>query len=646
MIDGFYSKYTGLASKRQSLRIGFVQILWILVGGCLLGGMPHNAFASYQIKHRQSSSNQIYSKTDIWQVLRKEMNLDHQADRPEVRAQVQWFLKHPKFMYQLAENAKPYMYYVLHQIRVRKLPIELILLPMIESGYNPFAYSKAGAAGLWQMMPGTASGFGLKQTWWYDGRRDVIASTNAALDYLAYLEDFFNGDWELAIAAYDSGEGSVLNAVRRNVAKGAKTDFWSLHLPQETLAYIPKVLALAEIFTHPNKYDVELPVIPNEPYMMVVDVGTQIDLKTAASLSNLSLADLLKLNPGYNRWATSPDGPFKLVLPIEKVDFFKHNLAELPETKRVTWKRYKVTRNDTLGGIAQTFHTSSSLLKEVNKLSSDTIHVGDTLFIPLSTARLPYQVIQSAQKYVDADQKQLPGPRKIVYTVQSNDSLWKVSNKFHVKEAAIQFWNGMKRGQVLQPGEQIIMWVKPSQSNKNPLKVQEVSYEVVAGDTLGKIARHFNTTIDTIKQLNHLTSNALHPGQALQVYQNLLVKYDDDQAVISYQILPGDSLNKIAYQFDTSPEVIKALNGLNTVSLKAGDSLMVIPHALPSLKNPHNHRHTPPQKKVYLVQPGDSLSQIARKLNVSVAELKHWNGGNGRSKALVLHPYTLLTVYL
>jgi membrane-bound lytic murein transglycosylase D len=611
---------------------------------------PVSGLASSHAHQTEADPNQavldsLFPTNDLWKVLRRDMNLDHQADRPEVKAQIQWFLKHPKFISLIANNAKPYLYYVLLQIRQHKLPTELVLLPIIESGYDPFAYSPAGAAGLWQMMPGTASGFGLKQTWWYDGRRDVVASTKAALDYLAYLDNFFNGNWELAIAAYDSGEGSVLTAIRRNVAKGASTDFWSLHLPQETRAYIPKVLALAEIISHPNKYSIDLPPIPNKPYMTVVDVGTQIDLKTAASLSGMSLESFLKLNPGFNRWATSPDGPFELVLPIEKVQQFQAKLAKLPDSKRVTWKRYTVARGDSLGKLAEKFHTTVALLTQINKLSSSEIHVGQLLFIPMSTNRLPSQVIRSAQKYLDVEQQHLAGPQQIVYTVQGNDSLWKIAKRFHVRASAIQFWNGMKRDSVLKPGLKIVMWVKPSKKDRNPLKVQEVAYTVKSGDTLGKIAAKFNTTSETLLQLNHLSSSSISPGQSLLVYKNLLVRYDDDKLMVTYEVESGDSLGSIAKQFDTSTAVIKQLNGLNSARLKIGESLMIVPHALPSINNPHLHKQTPPQKMLYLVQPNDSLILIAKKFNVTVDQIRGWNV-TAPDSTMTLQAYELITIYI
>src|SRR5579872_1697739 len=203
--------------------------------------------------------NRYYNADNVWDALRLEFNLPHYENNPEVQVQIEWFLTHNHFLMESTSRAGPYIYYILQQVRKRHLPAELVLLPVIESSYNPFSNSYMGAAGIWQIMPETASGFGIKRNWWYDGRRDIIASTKAALNYLAYLQNFFEGNWLLAIAAYNTGEGSVLSAIRRNVSTGMNTDFWSLPLSQQTRDYVPRLLALAEIISHPDRYGIRFP---------------------------------------------------------------------------------------------------------------------------------------------------------------------------------------------------------------------------------------------------------------------------------------------------------------------------------------------------------------------------------------------------
>ena len=588
---------------------------------------------AYSHKHdKDSGSNpfqNLFTSDDLWAVLGSEMTLPHEAYRPEVKQQIDWFVKHPKYIYELAQNAKPYMYYVLQQVEQRNLPAEIALMPMIESAYDPFGVSPAGAVGLWQMMPGTASGFGLKINWWYDGRRDVVASTNAALNYLAYLQNFFNGNWILAIAAYDTGEGSVLSSVRKNTTLGKSTDFWDLPLPRETKNYVPKLLAIAEIISHPDKYPMKLPPLKNEPYMAEVDVGTQIDLQKAAELSDISLEELVRLNPGYNRWATSPNGPYKLIIPMEKVDLFKANLAKLPKDERVTWQRYNVKSGDTLGGIARKYNTTVTLLKSVNKIEPDSLSIGEVIFIPMSTKRLSSEVIKSAQQYASADQEQLPGPQKTVHVVKKGESIWSIAQRYNVKEASIRFWNNLKRGAVLQPGDVIVMWKTPKHHAQPASDVKQILYNVQQGDNLAVIARHFSTDIATIETVNELNSDVLQLGQTLIIFEHLRLIHLPKGYMNYVTVESGDTLDKIAYAFNTNAHVIKQLNGLDGSLLHIGQKLVVVKNALPSIRALKGAKGS--QEMVYIVKNGDSLDSIAKAFKVTIELIKKWNPHLGRS---------------
>lgn len=215
---------------------------------------------------------------DVWDVLRSEFTLNHEVTRPEVQEQIRWLVAHPSYLHKVSRQSEPYIYHILAEIRKRKLPGELALLPMIESAYDPFAYSGAGAAGLWQLMPRTGSDLGLKQDWWFDGRRSIGPSTDAALNYLLYLNKYFSGHWVLAIAAYDSGEGTISRAIKAYSPPGRAVDFWTLPVPRETKVYVPRFLALAEIIKNPARYRVSLPNIPYLPYFAEVNIGSQIDL--------------------------------------------------------------------------------------------------------------------------------------------------------------------------------------------------------------------------------------------------------------------------------------------------------------------------------------------------------------------------------
>lgn len=264
---------------------------------------------------------------NLWQQIARDFSLSHQEYRPQVQAQINWFVSHPQYLMRVASHAGYYMYYIHSQVVKRHLPGELVLLPMIESAYDPYSYSWVGAAGIWQMMPRTGLDFGLKQDWWYDARKSIIPSTKAALDYLYYLHSFFNGDWLLAAAAYNYGEGNVQASINRNASVGAPTDFWSLQLPLETESYVPRLLALAAIVANPSRYGVTLPYIPNRPYFGIVDLNQQLELNQIAQMADISSTELYELNPGFTRFATEPNTHYQLLLPTSQIPLFETNLA-------------------------------------------------------------------------------------------------------------------------------------------------------------------------------------------------------------------------------------------------------------------------------------------------------------------------------
>lgn len=493
---------------------------------------PHSPTASVSIQSASSNND------DIWRIFQKEFHLDHQVERPEVKEQIAWFMAHRKYLRAAAANARPYMYYIVTQIRKRNLPLEFALLPIIESAYDPFAYSTSGAAGLWQMMPATATDFGLKQNWWYDGRRDVVASTNAALDYLVYLQNFFSGNWMFTVAAYHAGQGTILNAVKKNSASGDATDFWSLPLGKQTQMYIPKLLALAEMIAHPEKYPLDMPVIPDKPYLTQVDVGSQIDLAKAATLCGLSLNALMNLNPGFNRWATSPDGPYLIVVPIQNEAALREGLALLPRSNRVTWERYDVRSGDTLSKIATKYHTTMAILQQVNKMDDVVIHVGDVIFIPNSkTHAVPSSVstespiaamkpVDSNVKtaFVDSSPKISAQPEKTsvetVYRVRKGDTLSSIASSLNVPLENLRAYNNLS-SDVVKIGQKlnIPLSVVPHKSSTNTL--QKVRYIIQKKDTLGKIAREFSVSVQDIERWNSFVTekSVLHPGKTLVIYQ-------------------------------------------------------------------------------------------------------------------------------
>jgi membrane-bound lytic murein transglycosylase D len=296
--------------------------------------------------------------------MRSGFQLDGQNHR-FVRPYIDWYAKHQAYLDRVAERARPFLYDIVQEIEARGMPMEIALLPIVESAFQPFAYSPGRAAGIWQFIPATGKHYGLKQNWWYDGRRDVPKATTAALDYLERLAKRFDGDWLLALASYNSGEGRVARAVKKNKKKGKPTDFWSLDLPKETEGYVPKLLAISAIVQNRKAHGITLTSIPDEPYLEQVDIGSQIDLALAAELAELPIETMYQLNPAYNRWATDPKGPHRLLLPIHKADAFREALTKVDKKNRVRWERHRIREGETLGHIARKFQTSCSSATEV-----------------------------------------------------------------------------------------------------------------------------------------------------------------------------------------------------------------------------------------------------------------------------------------
>lgn len=290
---------------------------------------------------------QLPSQYDnLWQRLRAGYKLQVK-DNEEIERTVESFSRKPRFFENISQRARPYLYYIVQELERRKMPLELALLPAIESSFRPTALSPKKAAGVWQFIPSTGRNYGLRQNRFYDGRRDVLASTRAALDYLERLNEMFDGDWLLSVAAYNCGEGAVQRAIRKNEAREKPTDFWALDLPRETRQYVPNLIAVSKIVAEPEKHDVKLSYISNHPYLQNVNVGTQINLNLAAKLAGLSTHEFNRLNPGYRLGVTDPDGPHLLTLPIDKVDNFKQQLTALPVELLTGTPKRKQTETET-----------------------------------------------------------------------------------------------------------------------------------------------------------------------------------------------------------------------------------------------------------------------------------------------------------
>jgi membrane-bound lytic murein transglycosylase D len=482
--------------------------------------------------------SRYHNADNLWDVLRDEFTLPHYENNPLVQEKIEWFMNNQDFLLRSATRAAPYLYYISQQVKKRHLPAELVLLPIIESGYNPFSLSHAGAAGVWQLMPQTATGLGVKQDWWYDGRRDVIASTRAALNYLAYLQSFFDGNWLLAIAAYNTGEGNVLSAIKRNIRSGLDTDFWSLPVAQETRDYVPSLLALAIIISHPDQYPIYFPPVRNAPYLAQVDLETQISLKEAASLAGISYKKMVQLNPGFSQSVTVAKRGNKLVLPIENVVEFTENLSTSPLNHRqVNWMHYKVKSGDTIASIASKFKTTPAAIRSLNHLSKNSVRRNNNLLIPktslsldtnpvvadnhVSTQRVKKGTSKLAKAIASAANQTAGSyilqPGDTIYMTRKKDTLESIAKRFHITKTAIQAANNL-RGRSITPGKQLLLpthkGIVTSQNTNstNKLSPGDTIYMVRRGDTIDKIARRFHTTSASIRIANLVDDSTLQEG--------------------------------------------------------------------------------------------------------------------------------------
>jgi membrane-bound lytic murein transglycosylase D len=454
---------------------------------------------------------------DLVARLQADFTLPH-VDDAAVAQELAWYGSHPDYIARVFERSRLYLFHIAEQLEARGMPADLALLPIVESAFDPFAYSRGRASGLWQIIPGTGERLGLTQNWWYDGRRDIVDSTRAALDYLELLYEQFD-------AGYNSGEGNVARAIRRAEAAGRPTDFWGIRneLPPETAQYVPKLLAIRDLIAAPDAFELELPVIENAPHFATVATGGQIDVALAAELGGLSIDDVYALNPGINRWATDPDGPHRLLVPIAQAETMRTTLAALDASERVRWTRHQITRGETLSHIADAYATTPAVLRQINGLAGNTIRAGDYLMIPHASAGTDVYSQSLEARTARIQDRDRDGSR-IEYHVRAGDSLWSIAQRHRVATGELASWNAMAPGDVLSVGRTLVIWTDDpvtaaAAAASGPSQVRQVSYVVRRGDSLSAIAGRFRVALNDLIAWNSLSPDKyLQPGQALVLY--------------------------------------------------------------------------------------------------------------------------------
>ena len=440
---------------------------------------------------------------DLWERIRNDLTFSIPESYEDMDRYRNRFVKNQHAVNRLSKSGQRYLFHTVKRAEELGVPVELALLPFVESEFDPYAQSLYGATGIWQFLPATGREWGLKTNWWYDGKRDVIASTEAALNFLLYLHQKFDNDWLLAIAAYNAGPGRVNRAIRENKEKGLAIDFWSLRLPKETSAYVPKLLVLSELIKDPSSFGVTLPSIANRPYFTKIETPGQVDLMQAADLAGMTPEAIYELNPGFSQWATDPSGPHYLLLPTGIADRFLIQLSSLEEVELVQWERYKIKRGDTLTRIAKQYSIEVPVLMEINQMDSDIIYANQEIMVPRGPAW--------ANTFV---------PKARTYEVVKGDTLWGISKKFGVTIQDISLWNDLGLTTPLQIGQEIKIFSKYERvRGKTPnKKTRTLLYPVKSGDTLSRIGARFGIGVKELQKWNELKSpERIYPGQVIKI---------------------------------------------------------------------------------------------------------------------------------
>lgn len=447
---------------------------------------------------------------------------------PFTAAHETWYAARPDYVKRMMGRSQKYLYHIVEEVQKRGMPTEIALLPMVESAFNPQAYSTSRASGIWQFVPATGKHFGLQQNWWVDNRRDVTAATDAALTYLQKLHVMF-GSWELALAAYNAGEGTVMRAIERNRKKGLPTDYQSLNLPPETRNYVPKLQAVKNIVTNPEQYGLDIQPIANQPYFTQVTAPKQIDTKLAAKLAGVSLEEFVSLNPEYNRPVlTSTSGTHEILLPIGKEDEFVANLANY-DKPLVSWQTYNAKRGERLDSVARKFGVSVAQLRDVNDIGAKgKLNSARPLLVPTQTespsTELATEALASAPQAEEKTDKSVSSSKR--HTVGKGETINTIAKRYGVSSKQLMALNHLKSGK-LKNGQTLLVQapaIKPSAHAERLTKTAKAKssrthYLVRRGDTLAGIAHKFDIDTDDLQRWNKLSGNRITPGHKLVIFK-------------------------------------------------------------------------------------------------------------------------------
>ena len=484
------------------------QLLTFFILITLIGCQQIEIIESYdekQIQISTSDSEQSLSQDlvipskNIWEYM---FANNPQNNRETINEQVLFYMNmHLKDIDKFKEylnDSYYFMYFVIEELEKEQLPLELSLIPYIESNYDPFSISSSGAVGMWQFMPRTGRLYELNKTWWNEDRHDPYRSSQAAVGYLKYLYNRFGQDIYLTLAAYNAGPTLLDRRINQNKRRGLETDFWSLSLPNQTKEYVPKYLALKELVFNAEKYELLLPDIPNSPVVRRIKIPGQVEIITLSEFLDIKPELLYKLNAGYTKWASAPKDESIFYIPIDKYFLFESEANPFQDTNQINWISHVVESGDSLWALASKYDTEVQIIEQINFLNNDLLTIGSTLLIPLSKTPtnnfIPYEM----------------------HIVSEGDTLWDIANTYNLQVSDLVKMNSIDERSYLQLGQQLTIGNKNIHRNIESKK-RTILYSIKQGDNLYKISELFDVTIKSIEEINDFSDDSLMPGQIIKI---------------------------------------------------------------------------------------------------------------------------------
>ena len=484
------------------------QLLTFFILITLIGCQQIEIIESYdekQIQISTSDSEQSLSQDlvipskNIWEYM---FANNPQNNRETINEQVLFYMNmHLKDIDKFKEylnDSYYFMYFVIEELEKEQLPLELSLIPYIESNYDPFSISSSGAVGMWQFMPRTGRLYELNKTWWNEDRHDPYRSSQAAVGYLKYLYNRFGQDIYLTLAAYNAGPTLLDRRINQNKRRGLETDFWSLSLPNQTKEYVPKYLALKELVFNAEKYELLLPDIPNSPVVRRIKIPGQVEIITLSEFLDIKPELLYKLNAGYTKWASAPKDESIFYIPIDKYFLFESEANPFQDTNQINWISHVVESGDSLWALASKYDTEVQIIEQINFLNNNLLTIGSTLLIPLSKTPtnnfIPYEM----------------------HIVSEGDTLWDIANTYNLQVSDLAKMNSIDERSYLQLGQQLTIGNKNIHRNIESKK-RTILYSIKQGDNLYKISELFDVTIKSIEEINDFSDDSLMPGQIIKI---------------------------------------------------------------------------------------------------------------------------------